>query len=120
MLSSHTTPPFKPLKPLNSARKPAFFSNETSRLIAGDEAVNSHSFKHYEGPTLARMVMAATTQHQIYSSNVPSTHRSNALTHRAPGYEIAVDDFVTNVESIKPVNENTGSAYQANSNSLFI
>ena len=55
-----------------------------------------------------------------FRSNVPSSHRTNALAHYQPGFEVQVeDDFVTNVESIKPLHNDNTSVNQA-SNSLFI
>jgi hypothetical protein len=48
---------------------------------------------------------------KYFSSNVPSSHRTDRDNHKKPGFEMPVEDFVTNVGSIKPLPHDNGSAF---------
>ena len=84
------SPPFKGFKPGGSACKP-IFSGENSAL---DQTTNNSNLGQ---PPIRK----GFSQHKYFSSNVPSTHRTQGLAHQ-PGYEVPLGDFVTGVDSIRP------------------
>ena len=75
------------------------FSGDSSAFVPTDQITNSSGLGRV--PFHKKTVFA---KHKYFSSNVPSlSHRTNAQVHQA-GFELPIEDFGTNVESIKPVN----------------
>ena len=118
VLSSVASPPFRkePEAPVRSARKPTVFSRESSALMPQD-IITSNSSAICTNPLQNATLIQ---RHKNFFSQVPSTHRSVHKDRQEVGRELPPEDFVSNVEPIRPLPLDDNLSACQNSNSLFI